>query len=120
MRGSSSWAGKFPNDPIFNYLHEIAGKVHGTVVYDEINGIEADYARFSHDMSRLCTILREKLPPSAFNERGLFQEKSPYVAVLVTGGYEFLVSFYAILALGGACVPLGEQLASPNIVIPEH
>lgn len=97
----------FPNDPIFNQLLSVARQSRGTVVYDA-TGIEADYARFFRDVSRLRAILQRQLPQSAFNEHGLVDENSPFICVLSAGGYEFIISFFAILSIGGACVPLGK------------
>jgi malonyl-CoA/methylmalonyl-CoA synthetase len=99
---------KFPNDPIFNQLAVLATKIQHTIVYDA-SGLEADYNRFFHDVSKLRATLRRELPASTFNEHGMFHESSPYICILATADYDFIVSFYAILALGGAIAPLGNS-----------
>ncbi|KAE8344155.1 hypothetical protein BDV24DRAFT_160702 [Aspergillus arachidicola] len=106
----AAWAGRgFPNDPVFNQLHRLSREIQGAVVYDP-SGIEANYSRFAQDISRVCATLREKLPASSFDKQGVLLEESPYVPVLTLGGYEYIVCFYATLALGGACVPLAPDI----------
>lgn len=99
---------RFPNDPIFNQLAFLAAKVRRPVVYDA-TGLEADYNQFFHDVSKLRAKLREVLPSFSFDEQGILYEKHPYICLLATGDYDFIVSFYAILALGGAIAPLGKS-----------
>ncbi|RFU29333.1 hypothetical protein B7463_g7018, partial [Scytalidium lignicola] len=95
----------FPNDYIFNQLLHIAQEFHGKIIYDTF-GFEADYARVFQDILEVCSTLREHLLSSAFNVQGLLHEDTSNICVLSLGGYEFIIAFYAILALGGACVPL--------------
>lgn len=99
---------RFPNDPIFNQLAFLAAKVRRPVVYDA-TGLEVDYNQFFHDVSKLRAKLREVLPSFSFDEQGILHEKHPYICLLATGDYDFIVSFYAILALGGAVAPLGKS-----------
>lgn len=99
----------FPNDPVFNQLRRLSREIQGAVIYDP-SGIEADYSRFAQDVSRVCATLRENLPASSFDKQGVLLEESPYVPLLTLGGYEYIVCFYATLALGGACIPLGRLL----------
>ena len=97
---------KFPNDQIFQQLLLAAKGFQGTIIHDA-DGFKADYARFLNDILEVCRALRLNLPPAAFDERGLLREDEPYICILSLG-YEFIIAHYAILALGGASVPLGK------------
>lgn len=59
------------------------------------------YPQILSDILQMRDLLRAPLPPWTINERGILHEEIPYVAVLVRGGYEFLVGFFAIRAMGG-------------------
>ncbi|KAH8820208.1 hypothetical protein F5884DRAFT_865877 [Xylogone sp. PMI_703] len=104
---------KFPNDYIFNQLLQSTQEIHGNIINDTF-GLEVDYTRFFQDVLRICSALRRSLPSSIFNSQGLMKENASNICVLTLGGYEFIISFYSILAIGGASVPLASG------VLPEE
>jgi malonyl-CoA/methylmalonyl-CoA synthetase len=97
----------FPNDPISTQLLRLSSEIKGPIVYDD-SGFEVDYRGFLSDICRLRNTLQKKLPELSFGENGLFTETHPNVNILSTGGYEFIVAFFAVLTLGGAALPLGQ------------
>ncbi|KAK2744988.1 hypothetical protein FQN57_004118 [Myotisia sp. PD_48] len=95
----------FPDDPIFNRLLRLAESFKGSIIY-AADGFEACYKRLICDILSFRKSLFEQLPSAAFNEHGLLTEEYSYIPVLSLGGYEFIIAFFTILSLGGACVPL--------------
>ncbi|KKO97290.1 hypothetical protein THAR02_10610 [Trichoderma harzianum] len=51
-----------------------------------------------------------QLPSSILDEHGILPQETPYISVLTRRGYEFLVAFFAIRAIGGACIPFGSGI----------
>ncbi|KAE8413977.1 hypothetical protein BDV36DRAFT_299488 [Aspergillus pseudocaelatus] len=51
-------------------------------------------------------ILREQLPSHSFDENGLLQKEAMSIAFQAFSGYNFIVSFFAIVALGGISTSL--------------
>ncbi|KAB8234044.1 class I adenylate-forming enzyme family protein [Aspergillus alliaceus] len=84
----------FPNDPIFTRLRRFSVERPGEVFHDEY-GVNASYNNLISDITHLRQVLREKLP------NGL-------------SGYSFIISFLAIAALGGICVPLATTGLLPD------
>lgn len=102
---------KFPEDPLLVKLLIAAQNTSGSqsIIYDTY-GFEKTYPQLLGDILHMGNLFRARLPPWAVNERGILREETPYVAVLVRSGYEFIVSFFAIRAIGGACMPFSEYL----------
>ncbi|KAL4802408.1 hypothetical protein BDV18DRAFT_163812 [Aspergillus unguis] len=99
----------FPNDPIFNQLRKIAKQSPGVLFHDEY-GVDARYSDLIRDVIHLREILREHLPSASFNEQGSLREDARSIAFLAYSGYSFIISFFAIVGLGGICVPLSTGL----------
>ncbi|KAE8163745.1 hypothetical protein BDV40DRAFT_311493 [Aspergillus tamarii] len=99
----------FPNDPIFNQLRRLAKQSPGVLFHDEY-GVDARYSDVIRDVIHLREILREHLPSASFDEQGCLREDARSIAFLAYSGYSFIISFFAIVALGGICVPLSTGL----------
>ena len=95
----------FPNDPIFTQLRRLAKQSPGVLFHDEY-GVDARYTDLIRDIIHMREILREQLPSASFDEQGCLQEDARSIAYLAYSGYSFIISFFAIVALGGICVPL--------------
>ena len=93
-----------PGDPILIRLLEAARLTEEQVIYDHY-GFDKTYAQLLGDILATRDRLRLDLPASLLTPDGLIDEKRPYIAALTNGGYEFIVAFFAIRALGGACFP---------------
>jgi malonyl-CoA/methylmalonyl-CoA synthetase len=100
----------FPNDSIFNQLRRLAKQSPGVLFHDEY-GVDARYNDLIRDVIHLREILREHLPSASFDELGCLREDAKSVAFLAYSGYGFIISFFAIVALGGICVPLCKSLS---------
>ena len=98
----------FPNDAIFTNLVNLRDTVPGVVISDKY-GIEAGYEDLFDDIAQLRRTLRQQLPSESFDSRGLLHPESGRIASITTSVYHFLISFFAIASLGGACVPLCES-----------
>ncbi|OQE34334.1 hypothetical protein PENCOP_c021G07076 [Penicillium coprophilum] len=101
----------FPNDPIFNQLRRVAKQSPGVLFHDEY-GVDATYSDLIRDVIHLREILRKQLSSASFDEQGCLREDARSIAYLGYSGYSFIISFFAIVALGGICVPLSTGLAS--------
>lgn len=95
----------FPNDPIFTQLCRLAKQSPDVLFHDEY-GVDARYSDLIRDVIHMREVLREQLPSASFDERGCLREDSRSIAYLAYSGYSFIISFFAIVALGGICVPL--------------
>ncbi|KAF7590615.1 hypothetical protein BBP40_002610 [Aspergillus hancockii] len=82
----------FPNDPIFTRIRRFSAERPGEVFHDEY-GTNASYNTLISDVMHSRHVLQEQLSSGSLNEKGL-------------SGYNFTMSFLAIAALGGICVPL--------------
>ena len=94
----------FPCFFLFNHLVRIAHKEHLIAIKDLTYGITADYAQLLTDVLHFRNVLREALHPSALEriDRG----EEVYVNLVGPAGYEFVVGFFALMALGAAIVPI--------------
>ena len=99
---------KLPDDPIFARLLQSPHHQgqRSDIIIRDVHGFEKSYGHLLSDILRTAERLRKGLPPAAFCKRGLLGQDLPYVGVLVNSGYEFIVVFFAIRSLGGACMPL--------------
>jgi hypothetical protein len=101
-------APRFPNDPILVQLIEAAKRISGSeVIIKDFLGFEKTYPQLLSDVLETCDQLKSILPASNFGEKGLLREENVYVTALTRTGYEYAVAFFAVRALGGAYVPLG-------------
>ena len=101
-------APRFPNDPILVKLLEAAKHVSGSqIIVKDSFGFEKTYPELLSDVLTTRDQLKSLLPASNFDERGLLRDEFIYVTALTRTGYEYVVAFFAVRALGGAYVPLG-------------
>lgn len=102
---------RFPHDPVLvKLLHASKNRPDSAIVIHDICGYERSYSQLFGDVIRTRNELRMHLPSSVIDEHGILRQETPYIPVLTRSGYEFLVAFFAIRALGGACIPFGKSL----------
>lgn len=102
---------KFPNDLLLVQFLRSAKRCagQGPCIHDHF-GFEKTLEELIADILRMRDLMRQQLPASAFSDRGIFREETPYVAVLTRSGYEFIVAFFATRVLGGAAIPFGAYI----------
>ncbi|PTB62264.1 acyl-CoA synthetase-like protein [Trichoderma citrinoviride] len=100
---------KFPNDAIFTRLRQMTLEKPDLLFHDDY-GVDASYNDLIRDVIHLRQILREQLPASSFNADGSLKKDARSIGFLAYSGYCFIVSFFAIAALGGICVPLSTDV----------
>ncbi|KAJ6789352.1 hypothetical protein PWT90_08761 [Aphanocladium album] len=93
----------FPNDPLLVRLLQ-SSKLTDEVIIHDAYGFDKTYPELLADIHTTRNAIRASLPPSALTPQGLVTEKHQYIGALTLGGYEFIVAFYAIRAVGGACL----------------
>jgi malonyl-CoA/methylmalonyl-CoA synthetase len=105
---------RFPHDPaLVGLIHAARNRSDsGALIYDTC-GHEKSLPQLIGDVIKTSQVLCTRLPPAAFDARGVLRQETPYVSVLTCSGYDFLVAFFAIRAVGGACVPLGTCCEKP-------
>ncbi|KAK0756399.1 hypothetical protein N5P37_011051 [Trichoderma harzianum] len=96
---------KFPNDAIFNRLLRLSIERPDLQFHDDY-GADANYNDLIRDIVHVRRLLRKQLPASSFDESGLLHKDASSIAFLAFSGYNFIISFLAIVALGGVCIPL--------------
>lgn len=98
---------KFPHDPALARLL-IAAKRAGDsdIIVHDVHGFQKTYPELLGDVLQTRHLLRAQVSPAKLNERAYLYQENPYVAVTASSGYEFIVAFFAIRAMGGACMPL--------------
>lgn len=110
MTVSAAHQHSFPDDPILVALIHAARYAidpSETIIYDGY-GYDKSFSDLFGDIVQMRQALIAQLPASSFGARGLLREERPYIATLTRSGYEFLVAFFSIRSIGGACVPFGE------------
>ncbi|CAG8932825.1 unnamed protein product [Penicillium salamii] len=102
---------RFPNDPCFSQLLTTAKqKGSSIVVNDRGSGVKADYNRLLRDVSTARQGLCGSLPSECVRSGSISSEDPVYVCTLFRPTYNFVVALLAILATGGAAVPLSTEL----------
>jgi len=117
-------APRFPNDPILVRLLESAKRTSNSeVIIKDFSGFEKTYPHLLSDVLETRDQLKSSLPASRLGENGLLREENIFVTALTRTGYEYAVAFFAVRALGGAYVPLGntdpylyEEASNANLV----
>ncbi|KAK2794908.1 hypothetical protein FQN50_009832 [Emmonsiellopsis sp. PD_5] len=104
-----------PNDPIFEEILRAASTFTGPIV-THIDGFEADYNRVLRDLQIWHEMLYQNLPSSMFGAEGLLHEARPYICTLSLSGYRYIIAFYTVLAMGGACIPLAPDTSPEDVV----
>ncbi|KAM3504887.1 hypothetical protein MY11210_008183 [Beauveria gryllotalpidicola] len=100
---------RFPKDPILVKLLQASQLTTEQIIYDAY-GFNKTYGELLADIFATRDALRSGLPPSALTATGLLRQERPYVGAITCGGYEFIVAFFAIRALGGACFPFASGI----------
>ncbi|KJZ76351.1 hypothetical protein HIM_04080 [Hirsutella minnesotensis 3608] len=98
-----------PNDPILVKLLEAAVLTEEQVIFDRY-GFQKTYSELLGDVIATRNLIRDRLPTFSLTADGLLAEHTPYLAALTHGGYEFVVAFFAIRAIGGACFPFSAAI----------
>ncbi|KAF3482636.1 acyl-activating enzyme 13 [Arthroderma uncinatum] len=104
-----------PNEPFFKRLLTLAqlGDDH-IAIHDPYRGVKASFPRFLNDVLATRDAIRHGTSPGLFDQRGMVYEERPYILLLAPFSYRYFVGFFAILALGGAAIPL-----SPSVSVNE-
>jgi malonyl-CoA/methylmalonyl-CoA synthetase len=98
----------FPNDPLLVRLLEAAKRVGGSeIIIEDFTGFKKTYLQLLHDVLTTRDKLMSLIPASNFDDRGLLREENVFVTALTRTGYQYVVAFFAVRALGGAYTPLG-------------
>ncbi|KAL4876009.1 acetyl-CoA synthetase-like protein [Aspergillus karnatakaensis] len=97
--------GGFPKDPFFEKLLHNAQLHTKVIISDETLGIQATYLQLLHDVEALRDSIWQTLPDSLFDTNGTIRDDNVFIATLMPGNYEFIVSLVTCLALGAAIVP---------------
>ncbi|KAJ9618509.1 hypothetical protein H2203_009106 [Taxawa tesnikishii (nom. ined.)] len=94
-----------PRSPFFSRLLRFAhNRPPRLAVRDDIAHAEATYLQLLTDVLALRNRLRHDLRTST--QKILAGGEPVYIAILAAGGYEYAVAMLAVLAFGGACVPM--------------
>lgn len=101
----------FPNDPLLVRLLEAAERLGGSeVIIEDFTGLKKTYLQLLADVLETRDKLRCLIPASHFDERGLLRDENLFITALTRTGYQYVVAFYAVRALGGAYTPLGMRV----------
>lgn len=98
----------FPNFFLFSRLVRLAHKEYLVAIKDLTYGITADYAQLLTDVLHIRNVLREELHPSEITK--IDHGDEVYISLVGPAGYEFVVGFFALMALGAAIVPISPDL----------
>ncbi|CAG8057968.1 unnamed protein product [Penicillium salamii] len=102
---------RFPNDPCFSQLLTTAKqKGSSIIVNDPGSGVKADYNRLLRDVSTARQGLCGSLSSQCIRSGSISSEDPVYMCTLFRPNYNFVVALLAILATGGAAVPLSTEL----------
>lgn len=95
-----------PGDPLFKTLLYNAQHIHSTLIRDTSAGIAATPAQFLRDVIFFKHRINTQLATSGIDVHTVAGDVDVYICILAPLSYEFLVAFYAVIALGGVAVPL--------------
>ncbi|KAA8652871.1 uncharacterized protein ATNIH1004_001780 [Aspergillus tanneri] len=101
---------KLPNEPMFKGLVWLAENEPEPAIFDSRYGVEADIVQLLADVHQVRQLLYETLPEGLFDTQGRICKEKPFIGVLIPTSYDFIVAAVAILAVGGAIMPLGLNL----------
>lgn len=99
-----------PHDIVFHTLHSLAAYQNDVVIKDVKSGHIATHQQLLSDIVTCRNSLQESLAPST---RAALQEEREVSVLILAQGYEFIVSFFAILAIGAIAVPLSMCILIP-------
>lgn len=110
--------GLLPNDPLFTTLVNYATSANQVVIRDPLQNIEVNYVQFLRDIIRFRLEISSILPPDILDDNGFIKEDNGvYIVISAPSNYQFLVSLFSILAVGGAAVlfcKYSRRLRSPK------
>jgi acyl-CoA synthetase (AMP-forming)/AMP-acid ligase II len=92
-----------PHDILFHVLHSLAAYQNNVVVKDAKSGHVATHQQFLSDIVACRNALRDSFAPETI---AALQAEREVSVLILSHGYEFVVSFFAILAIGAIAVPL--------------
>ena len=99
----------FPNDPFFaQILQQATDWATDWFILDPANNVKVTYAQLLWDAAIFKDSLSNKLSLELYHELQSHEERGYYFFLVAPSGYYFLVGFLAILAVGGAAIPLGQ------------
>ncbi|KAL4804330.1 acetyl-CoA synthetase-like protein [Aspergillus unguis] len=98
-----------PNDLIFHMLRTVAGDQERIAIRDKEAGIEATHRQLLCDIMAFKGYLLDSLPPVTLEH---LRAESEIPFLILSTGYEFLVSFFTVQALGGVAVPLSSKVTA--------
>ncbi|KIW94368.1 uncharacterized protein Z519_04344 [Cladophialophora bantiana CBS 173.52] len=98
----------FPNFFLFGRLLRWSYRRKLVAIKDLTYGYTADYAQLLTDILHLRNVLRQTLPPTII--RKIDRDEEVFINLLGPGGYEFVVGFFALMALGAVIVPISPDL----------
>ncbi|CAG8398981.1 unnamed protein product [Penicillium salamii] len=99
-----------PDDPLFERLLYNAQHIHSTLIRDTSAGIAATPAQFLRDVIFFKDRINRQLTTSGIDIHNVAAHGDVYICILAQLSYEFLVAFYAVIALGGVAVPLSTSI----------
>lgn len=99
---------KFPKEVMFERLVWLLENDPEPVIFDARDGVRAGYPQLLADIRETRQAIYQSLPEGLFDDQGRISKDRPCVGVLTSTSYDFVVASLAILAMGGAIVPLGE------------
>lgn len=94
--------GLLPNDPVFTTLVNYATSSNQVVIRDPLQNIEVNYVQFLRDIIRFRLEISSLLPSDILDDNGIIKEDGIYIVLSAPSNYQFLVSLFAILAVGAA------------------
>ncbi|OAL34549.1 hypothetical protein AYO20_06179 [Fonsecaea nubica] len=98
----------FPNFFLFSRLLRWCYRPNLVAVKDTTFGYTADYTQLLTDVLHLRNVLRQTLPRHVVQK--LDRDEEVFINLLGPGGYEFVVGFFALMALGAVIVPISPDL----------
>lgn len=102
-----------PHDILFHTLHSLAAYQNDVAIIDAKSGHVATHQQFLSDIVACRNGLREALASETIEA---LQEEHEVSILILSSGYEFIVSFFAILAIGAIAVPLSMCPLTPYFV----
>lgn len=95
-----------PNEDFFRNVLNRAKCTPQPILNDTTLGINVGYSQLFTDVLRTREALWERIPSSLLDSQGILLESRPFIGLHTSPNYEFYVATLAILAIGGAIVPL--------------
>jgi malonyl-CoA/methylmalonyl-CoA synthetase len=95
-----------PNSPFFSRLLRFAYRNKGLAINDTTAGFTASHLQLLTDVLHLRNVFLDSL--DEFTLAQLERGVEVFIIVLGPGGYEFVVAFFAVIAIGAVVVPLGK------------